>query len=564
MHINNKYNNNNNNYNNLNPRTLYKSLSYTQTQLVQTTEISAACLCPYLFKLSYPFGVSRAQQDYIVADTVHDILSFVSKDIILEKWEYKSKNFNSIALKIQKESSAISDSIISFKEEWARGEGREIPPNFEDDVKDRIHGILIGLAKRIMYKFERPKRALSEITITNIKNFHEGRIDAILEFENGHYGAIDWKAYSLDPVNGSGSEKWQLVANLLLLNYRYTGDENNWNKCLFGSIIYYTNAYIPRFPIKEETINKVKEARNFSHEILSGRSPPAKKPPFCPVCDSGSSPACNDCQFYRKDSSLAHSGNIPDNYDKIRKTFFRKRYKIIEERAETHRPKFVIGIMFDKMGEAPAIDALEKAGIVHIGYRLDTNSLENNTNSNDNGVIGDSNLINPNKDHCLTLIKDDFNVFLQPRKQIRLIVKEKGIPLLACASVSGGVKEIDGKKLVVDFRTKTLTNRAVNILLGNNSIYQNKNDNKVFYDNNNNKEKDLPKDNEILENEIIIIPDEINLTKRLLEPLHKFHRLAADILIPYEVAENLGIYNNSNSNNGRSSGENADEGGFSL
>ncbi len=86
---------------------MYKSLSHTQTQLVQTTEISSACLCPYLFKLSYPFGVSRAQQDYIVADTVHDILSLISKDIILEKWEYKSKNFEDIALSIQKESSEI-------------------------------------------------------------------------------------------------------------------------------------------------------------------------------------------------------------------------------------------------------------------------------------------------------------------------------------------------------------------------------------------------------------------------------------------------------------------------
>ena len=549
----------NNNYYYLNPRALYKSLSHTQTQLVQTTEISAACLCPYLFKLSYPFGVSRAQQDYIVADTVHDIFSLILKDIILDKWEYKNKNFDNIALSIQKESSAISDSLISYKKEWAKGEGREIPSNFDDDVNDRIHGILIGLAKRIMYKYERPKRALSEITITNIKNFHEGRIDAILEFENSQYGAIDWKAYSLDPVNGSGTEKWQLVANLLLLNYRYTEDENNWSKCLFGSIVYYTNAYIPRFPIKEETINKVKEGRNFSHEILCGRSPPAKKPQFCPVCDTGSSPACNDCQFYRQDSSLAHSGNIPDNYDKIRKTFFRKRYRIIEERAETHRPKFVIGIMLDKMGEVAAIEALEKAGIIHTGYRLETNTSDSNTNNNNNSIITKGNLINPKKDSGITLIKDNFNVFLQPRKQIRLIVKEKGIPLLACTSASGGVKEIDGKRLVVDFRTKTLANRAINILLGNNN-YQNNDDNNILDDDDNTKESDFRKDNEILENEIIIIPDEINLTKRLLEPLHKFHRLAADILIPFEVAENLGLYNNNN-NNYSSRNE---EGGFSL
>jgi hypothetical protein len=34
---------------------------------------------------------------------------------------------------------------------------------------------------------------------------------------------------------------------------------------------------------------------------------------------------------------------------------------------------------------------------------------------------------------------------------------------------------------------------------------------------------------------LIMIRDEINLTRRMLEPLHKFHRLAADVLIRKEV-----------------------------
>jgi hypothetical protein len=534
-----------------NPRNLYKSLSHTQTQLVQSTEISTSCLCPYLFKLSYPFGVVRAQQDYIVANTVHDIMSLALKDIILEKWEYKSKNFENIAQAIQKEAREIVDSTITYKKDWARGEGREIPSNFDDDVNDRFHGILIGLAKRIMYKFERPKRALSEITITNIKNYHEGRIDAILEFESGQYGAIDWKAYNLDPVNGSGSEKWQLVANLLLLNYRYTGDEDDWTKCLFGSIVYYTNGYIPRFPLKEDTVSKVKNGRNFSHEVLCGRSPPAQKPPFCPVCDTGSSPACSDCQFYRQDSKLAYSGKLPPNYEQIRKTLFRKRYMILEERAETHRQKFVIGIMIDKMGEVPAIAALEKAGIVHTGYRLETTTTKTDSSSSNN--------IEYNNETCISLVRDDYRVFLQPRKQIRLIVKENGIPLLACTSASGGVKEIDGKRLIVDFRTKTMAKGAINIL-SNNSVLKIKNDsNKNNNKNNNNIQKKNSKNNDILTNELIIIPDEINLTKRLLEPLHKFHKLAADILIPTEYFEI-----SDNDSRGGEKGKNEGVGGNSI
>ena len=506
-----------------NPRSLYKSLSHTQTQLVQSTEISSSCICPYLFKLSYPFGAFRAQKDYIVADTVHDIMSLVLKNIVLEKWEYKSKNFEIISQSIQKEAKETVENIITYKKEWASSEAREIPSNFDDDVNDRFHGLLIGLARRIMYKYEKPKRALSEITITNIKNYHEGRIDAILEFENGQYGAIDWKAYSLDPVNGSGSEKWQLVANLLLLNYRYTADEDNWSNCLFGSIVYYTNAYIPRFPLKEDTIAKVKDGRNFSHEILCGRSPPAKKPQFCPVCDTGSSPTCTDCQFYRQDTKLAFSGKLPPNYEQIRKTLFRKRYMVLEERAETHRQKFVIGIMLDKMGEMAAIKELEKDGIVHTGYRLET-KVDNGNSYNHHH----------SNETCISLIRDDYRVFLQPRKQIRLIVKEKGIPLLACTSAGGGVKEINDKRLIVDFRTKTMAKRAMNILSNCNISKHNNNNTKNGNDNENGNDDNL-------QNQIIIIPDEINLTRRLLEPLHKFHKLAADILVPLEyfgIADN--------------------------
>ena len=43
---------------------------------------------------------------------------------------------------------------------------------------------------------------------------------------------------------------------------------------------------------------------------------------------------------------------------------------------------------------------------------------------------------------------------------------------------------------------------------------------------------------------LIIIPDEINLTRRVLEPMHRFHRLAADIMLPghyYQVAIRMNL-----------------------
>lgn len=58
-------------------------------------------------------------------------------------------------------------------------------------------------------------------------------------------------------------------------------------------------------------------------------------------------------------------------------------------------------------------------------------------------------------------------------------MKEPGIPLLACISASGGVKQVSGNRLVVDFRTKTMARLATNIL----SSYGVDNNNNNSHDN---------------------------------------------------------------------------------
>jgi hypothetical protein len=89
--------------------------------------------------------------------------------------------------------------------------------------------------------------------------------------------------------------------------------------------------------------------------------------------------------------------------------------------------------------------------------------------------------------------------FLDPRKEIRIIGREENKPLLACVNIQGVVKEIDLGRIVVDTREITEAKRART------------------------QPSNLP---------IIIIHDEINLTRRILEPLHRFHQLAADIMLP--------------------------------
>lgn len=60
------------NANKLYIRELYKKMSSEPTHVVQSTEIATACVCPFLFKLSYPFGVVGGERDYLIANTVHD------------------------------------------------------------------------------------------------------------------------------------------------------------------------------------------------------------------------------------------------------------------------------------------------------------------------------------------------------------------------------------------------------------------------------------------------------------------------------------------------------------
>jgi hypothetical protein len=110
--------------------------------------------------------------------------------------------------------------------------------------------------------------------------------------------------------------------------------------------------------------------------------------------------------------------------------------------------------------------------------------------------------LNNSEDNIITTL-----TLLEPRKIVRIIGKEEeygggGIPLLACINEKGFVKKVDDTKLVVDFDSNTIAQRAKAQLFN------------------------LP---------IIIIPDEINLTRRVLEPMHRFHRLAADLMLPPDL-----------------------------
>lgn len=459
-------------------RSIYRALRNVHTHVVQSSEIATSCICQNLFKLSYPYGVVKADKDYLVANTVHDIMSLCIGGPIHERWELGNKDYDYLTRRIIKESSNIIEHVIGYTKEFATIENRPIPDDFEGKVNDIFHGLIIGITKKIMKRFAIPKRIVTELTITNIKNNHEGRIDALLEYDEG-YALLDWKTYSFD-VSISSHEKWQLISNLLLANYRYTGNEEDWSRYCFSSIVHYTGAYLPRFETVQKGMQTVRSNREFAHKVLCGQQIRAEKPRFCPVCDTGAQGSI-ECQFYRNESVLAYEGKLPAAYDKIRRQFYGKRYAILKERAETHIHKYATYILIDKLNEEEALSKLEQAGVIHTGYRY-----------------------NYDEGQRVYLKKSDESVFLEPRRIVRVIGKEKCVPLLASVSEQATVMEVEDSYIVLNFRSKISVERAKKQLFT------------------------MP---------LILLRDEINLTRRMLESIHKFHQLAAGIFIPKEPLE---------------------------
>ncbi|HEY7080003.1 MAG TPA: hypothetical protein VH500_09895 [Nitrososphaeraceae archaeon] len=86
--------------------------------------------------------------------------------------------------------------IINYTLDITNKENRSVQHDFKDRVNEIYRGLIAEICKRLMKKHDKPDRIITEITITNIKDHHEGRIDALLEYHNG-YGILDWKTYDL-------------------------------------------------------------------------------------------------------------------------------------------------------------------------------------------------------------------------------------------------------------------------------------------------------------------------------------------------------------------------------
>src|SRR5919106_4020444 len=136
-------------------RKLHKNLTQAQNNIIQSTDIATACLCNNLFKLSYPYGVlSGKDDDFVVADTTHEIMSLIAPKIILQNWEHnitKDRIENRVRA-IENDSQNVIKEIISNTKDRVKREGRRHKPLdqfFEFDVPDRLYGVLQSRCKNL-------------------------------------------------------------------------------------------------------------------------------------------------------------------------------------------------------------------------------------------------------------------------------------------------------------------------------------------------------------------------------------------------------------------------------
>jgi hypothetical protein len=67
--------------------------------------------------MCYPFGVPPGEQDYLIANTVHDIMSLAMPTTILHNWQQDPTDFENLAMSIDRDSSTIVENAIQDAKE---------------------------------------------------------------------------------------------------------------------------------------------------------------------------------------------------------------------------------------------------------------------------------------------------------------------------------------------------------------------------------------------------------------------------------------------------------------
>lgn len=361
------------------------------SHFAESSDIGSASICGRKFLLPRVVGaVGRGNVAYIPGTIAHRVLERVGPTLDV-LWRRHAS-----AEEILAEWKSDADDTYGEYESRATAKGTSVE-KYIVAANDRLGGIATVLAEYFR-DHEPPRKVITEITITNPSTRHEGRVDAIFEYD-GRAETVDWK------TNVTGSitqyERIQTVSNGMLVNYRYGRAEDDFAN---NKLTIFTPEGIHHPVPTQKALDDVRSARKFILDTLAGLHPHNELPPIF-VCN-----ACSyyePCRFYMYDKT-------PDD---IRKLLWNRRFRVLRKREKSHLNKFL------------AVE-LPPAGLAELGILEQDYSFQSFA------------------DGTLTLRKESSGR-LFAGDAVRVIGREPGIPLLACVSCSGSISGIRANEVSV-------------------------------------------------------------------------------------------------------------------
>ena len=163
--------------------------------LAESSDIRSATVCGFKFKLPRIMGaVPEGDESYISGTIAHKVLEHAVSETLMSLWQSRASSDN-----IMNSWRPYIDHIF---EEQRQEENFANIEMYLRQAERRLRGIATLLHTK-MANGPIPIRILTEVTITNIRTRHEGRIDAIFEYKDNNSAnatiaqeTVEWKTYA--------------------------------------------------------------------------------------------------------------------------------------------------------------------------------------------------------------------------------------------------------------------------------------------------------------------------------------------------------------------------------
>ena len=375
--------------------------------LALSSDIGHAVTCGLKFKLPRIMGaIPEGNGSFIPGFIAHNVLESAT-ETLGQLWRSSSMPNTQ---EIMDAWTPYMQQVFADVREKQQGDPERNIERHISQAQTRLQGIA-GVLHDKMSQDPAPNRIVSEITITNPVTRHEGRIDAIFEYPE-FAETVEWKTYADGGV--SAYDRNQTISNGMLVNYRYGRAEDDFTGNIL-TVITPTKAHNPRATTL--ALDAIKEARTYMLQVLNGERLRAKLPHRF-VCESCSYQSA--CRFYmgdRVDSDL-------------KRMLWRRRFRVLKKRERTHVNKF--------LAQRLSQEQLTELRLAESGYRIEEPIPA---------------LSSTNRMHTLTLVKQNNYQnadLLYTGDSVRIIALEPSIPLLACVSCLGSIRESNECRTTTD------------------------------------------------------------------------------------------------------------------